>query len=441
MYTRPSPHNQDERGAPLPLPGAKVNLMALIVQKFGGTSVSHLGPIRRVARRVKAELDAGNQVAVVVSAMAGVTDQLVGWVQDISPKGSRAEYDVVVSSGEQVTSGLVALALQQLGVEARSWMGWQLPVRTNGNHSRALIHEIETGEIRQLMAAGGVPVVAGFQGLSPDGRVTTVGRGGSDTLAVALAAALGADRCDLYSDVTGVFTADPWIVNNARKLDKITYEEMLELASLGAKVLDPRAVRMALRHRVPIQVLSSFADLPGTLVEGTIITDVWGMQLENDETQNMVTGIAYSRDDAKITVVRVPDKPGVAANILAPLSEANINIDMIVQNISHNGKATDITFTVARGDAARAIEALNKLQSELEFERLLSDTEVAKVSVIGVGMQSHAGVAQTMFTALAENNINIQVISTSEIKTSVLIAEEHTELAVRALHAAYRLDE
>lgn len=441
MYTRPSLHNQDERGAPLPLPGAKVNLMALIVQKFGGTSVSHLGPIRRVARRVKAELDAGNQVAVVVSAMAGVTDQLVGWVQDISPKGSRAEYDVVVSSGEQVTSGLVALALQQLGVEARSWMGWQLPVRTNGNHSRALIHEIETGEIRQLMAAGGVPVVAGFQGLSPDGRVTTVGRGGSDTLAVALAAALGADRCDLYSDVTGVFTADPWIVNNARKLDKITYEEMLELASLGAKVLDPRAVRMALRHRVPIQVLSSFADLPGTLVEGTIITDVWGMQLENDETQNMVTGIAYSRDDAKITVVRVPDKPGVAANILAPLSEANINIDMIVQNISHNGKATDITFTVARGDAARAIEALNKLQSELEFERLLSDTEVAKVSVIGVGMQSHAGVAQTMFTALAENNINIQVISTSEIKTSVLIAEEHTELAVRALHAAYRLDE
>jgi aspartate kinase len=400
-----------------------------------------LGPIRRVARRVKAELDAGNEVAVVVSAMAGVTDQLVGWVRDMAPGGSAAEHDVVVSSGEQVTSGLVALALQQMGVEARSWMGWQLPVRTSASHMRARIHEIDTGEIKQSMAAGGVPVVAGFQGLSPDGRVTTVGRGGSDTLAVALAAALGAERCDLYSDVTGVFTADPWIVNNARKLDKITCEEMLELASLGAKVLDPRAVRLALRHRVPIQVLSSFADLPGTLVEGTIITDVWGMQLEDDEKQNVVTGIAYSRDDAKITVVRVPDKPGVAADILAPLSVAEIKIDMIVQNVSHNGQATDITFTIAREDAGRALEALRKLQGKLEFEEVLSDSEVAKVSVIGVGMQSHAGVAQTMFSALAENDINIQVISTSEIKISVLIDERHTELAVRALHAAYRLDE
>jgi len=415
--------------------------VAVIVQKFGGTSVSHLGPIRRVARRVKAELDAGNEVAVVVSAMAGVTDQLVGWVRDMAPGGSAAEHDVVVSSGEQVTSGLVALALQQMGVEARSWMGWQLPVRTSASHMRARIHEIDTGEIKQSMAAGGVPVVAGFQGLSPDGRVTTVGRGGSDTLAVALAAALGAERCDLYSDVTGVFTADPWIVNNARKLDKITCEEMLELASLGAKVLDPRAVRLALRHRVPIQVLSSFADLPGTLVEGTIITDVWGMQLEDDEKQNVVTGIAYSRDDAKITVVRVPDKPGVAADILAPLSVAEIKIDMIVQNVSHNGQATDITFTIAREDAGRALEALRKLQGKLEFEEVLSDSEVAKVSVIGVGMQSHAGVAQTMFSALAENDINIQVISTSEIKISVLIDERHTELAVRALHAAYRLDE
>ena len=415
--------------------------MAVIVQKFGGTSVSHLGPIRRVARRVKAELDAGNEVAVVVSAMAGVTDQLVGWVRDMAPDGSAAEHDVVVSSGEQVTSGLVALALQGMGVEARSWMGWQLPVRTSASHMRARIHEIDTGEIKQMMAAGGVPVVAGFQGLSPDGRVTTVGRGGSDTLAVALAAALGAERCDLYSDVTGVFTADPWIVNNARKLDKITCEEMLELASLGAKVLDPRAVRLALRHRVPIQVLSSFADLPGTLVEGTIITDVWGMQLEDDEKHNVVTGIAYSRDDAKITVVRVPDKPGVAADILAPLSVAEIKIDMIVQNVSHNGQATDITFTIAREDAGRALDELRKLQGKLEFEDVLSDSEVAKVSVIGVGMQSHAGVAQTMFSALAENDINIQVISTSEIKISVLIAEQHTELAVRALHAAYRLDE
>ena len=421
--------------------GARVNLMALIVQKFGGTSVSHLGPIRRVARRVKSELDAGNQVAVVVSAMAGVTDQLAGWVRDISPSSSREEYDVVVSSGEQVSSGLVALALQRLGVEARSWMGWQLPVRTNGSHGHARILEIETGEIKQLLAAGGVPVVAGFQGISPDGRVTTVGRGGSDTLAVALAAALGAARCDLYSDVTGIFTADPWIVNNARKLDKITCEEMLELASLGAKVLEPRAVQLALRHRVPIQVLSSFADLPGTLVEGTIITDVWGMQLEDEEDRNMVTGIAYSRDDAKITVVRVPDKPGVAAEILAPLSEAEIKIDMIVQNVSHDGKATDITFTIARDDTARAIEALRKMQGKLDFESLISDEAVAKVSVIGVGMQSHAGVAQTMFSALAENGINIQVISTSEIKISVLIAEEHTERAVRALHAAYRLDE
>ena len=415
--------------------------MALIVQKFGGTSVSHLGPIRRVARRVRAELDAGNQVAVVVSAMAGVTDQLAGWVKDISPGGSREEYDVVLSSGEQVTSGLVALALQRLGVDARSWMGWQLPVRTNGNHGQARILEIETDEVNKLLTAGGVPVVAGFQGISPNGRVTTVGRGGSDTLAVALAAALGAARCDLYSDVTGVFTADPWIVNNARKLDKITCEEMLELASLGAKVLEPRAVQMALRHRVPIQVLSSFADLPGTLVEGTIITDVWGMQLEDEENRNMVTGIAYSRDDTKITVVRVPDKPGVAAEILAPLSEAEIKIDMIVQNVSHDGKTTDITFTIARGDAVRATEALRKMQGKLEFENIISDEAVAKVSVIGVGMQSHAGVAQTMFSALAENSINIQVISTSEIKISVLIAEEHTERAVRALHAAYRLDE
>ena len=415
--------------------------MALIVQKFGGTSVSHLGPIRRVARRVKAELDAGNQVAVVVSAMAGVTDQLVGWTRDIAPNCDTAEYDVVVSSGEQVTSGLVALALQRLGIDARSWLGWQLPVRTSASHGRARILEIETGEIRQLMDSGGVPVVAGFQGLSPEGRITTVGRGGSDTLAVALAVALGAARCDLYSDVTGIFTADPWIVNNARKLDKITCEEMLELASLGAKVLDPRSVRMALRHRLPIQVLSSFADLPGTLIEGTIITDVWGMPLEDDVEHNMVTGIAYSRDDAKITVVRVPDKPGVAADILAPLSEAGINIDMIVQNVSHDGKATDITFTIAREDAERAIDALRKERDTLEFEKVLSDSNVAKVSVIGVGMQSHAGVAQTLFSALAEQKINIQVISTSEIKISVLIAEEHTERAVRALHAAYRLDE
>ena len=414
--------------------------MAVIVQKFGGTSVSHLGPIRRVARRVKAELDAGNEVAVVVSAMAGVTDQLVGWVRDMAPDGSAAEHDVVVSSGEQVTSGLVALALQGMGVEARSWMGWQLPVRTSASHMRARIHEIDTGEIKQMMAAGGVPVVAGFQGLSPDGRVTTVGRGGSDTLAVALAAALGAERCDLYSDVTGVFTADPWIVNNARKLDKITCEEMLELASLGAKVLDPRSVRLALSHRLPIQVLSSFADLPGTLVEGTIITDVWGMPLEDDVELKMVTGIAYSRDDAKITVVRVPDKPGVAADILAPLSEAGINIDMIVQNVSHDGNA-NITFTIPRADAKRSIEVLKKWQGTLKFENVLSDSDVAKVSVIGIGMQSHAGVAQTMFSALADEEINIQVISTSEIKISVLIAEEHTERAVRALHAAYRLDE
>jgi aspartate kinase len=414
--------------------------MALIVQKFGGTSVSHLGPIRRVARRVQAELNDGNEVAVVVSAMAGVTDQLVGWVRDIAPKGSDAEYDVVVSSGEQVTCGLVALALEKFGVKSRSWLGWQLPVRTSGTHARARILEIETAELKSFMAEGGVPVVAGFQGVAPDGRVTTVGRGGSDTLAVALAVALEADRCDLYSDVTGVFTADPWIVNNARKLDKITCEEMLELASLGSKVLDPRSVRLALRHRMPIQVLSSFADLPGTLVEGTIITDVWGMQLEDDHKQNAVTGIAYSRDDAKITIVRVPDKPGVAAEVLAPLSEAGINIDMIVQNVSHDGQATDLTFTTSRGDAERALAALRALQGKLEFERLLSDGNVAKVSVIGVGMQNHAGVAQTMFTALAESGINIQVISTSEIKISVLIAEEHTEQAVRALHAAFKLD-
>ena len=415
--------------------------MGLIVQKFGGTSVSHLGPIRRVARRVKSEIDNGNEVAVVVSAMAGVTDQLVGWTREIAGNGDRAEYDVVVSSGEQVTSGLVALALQHLGITSRSWLGWQLPVRTSSSHANARIIEIETSELRAFMAEGGVPVVAGFQGLSPDGRVTTVGRGGSDTLAVALASALKADRCDLYSDVTGVFTADPWIVNNARKLDKITCEEMLELATLGAKVLDPRSIRMALRHRLPIQVLSSFADLPGTLVEGTIITDVWGMPLEEDEKHNMVTGIAYSRDDAKITVAGVPDKPGVAADILAPLTDAGINIDMIVQNVSHQGNATDITFTVPRSDADRAVNALKEMKGALEFEMVVSDSNVAKVSVIGIGMQSHTGVAQTMFSALAKENINILVISTSEIKISVLIAESHTELAVRALHNAYKLNE
>ncbi len=401
-----------------------------IVMKFGGTSVADTERIKAVAQRVKREVDGGAEVAVVVSAMAGATNQLVDWTRAIAPLHDAREYDVVVAAGEQVTSGLTALALQELGVSARSWLGWQIPVRTDEAHGKARIQKIETAEIERRFADGQVAVVAGFQGFGPDNRVTTLGRGGSDTSAVALAAALQADRCDIFTDVDGVYTSDPRIVAKARKLDKITYEEMLEMASLGAKVLQIRSVEMAMKHGVRLQVLSSFNDNPGTLV----------VDEEEILEQEMVSGIAYSRDEAKITLTRVPDRPGVAAAIFGPLSDANINVDMIVQNVSQGGETTDLTFTVTKADLDRAMKVLNDNHATLKFAELRPDSNVVKVSVIGVGMRSHAGVAQRMFKTLAEKGINIQVISTSEIKVSVLIAEEYTELAVRSLHTAYGLD-
>jgi aspartate kinase len=401
-----------------------------IVMKFGGTSLADVDRIRAVATRVKRELDAGHEAAVVVSAMAGTTNQLVNWTNAIAPLHDAREYDTVVAAGEQVTSGLTALALQELGITARSWQGWQIPVQTDNAHGKARIQNIDTVELDRRMARGEVPVVSGFQGLGPDNRVTTLGRGGSDTSAVALAAALGADRCDIFTDVEGVYTSDPRIVAKARKLDKITYEEMLELASLGAKVLQIRSVEMAMKHHVRLQVLSSFVDKPGTLV------------VDEDEIleQELVSGIAYSRDEAKITLNHVPDRPGVAAAIFGPLAEANINVDMIVQNASELGDTTDLTFTVTEADLDRALEVIEGRRAELRYANLQSDRNVVKVSVIGVGMRSHAGIAQRMFRTLAEKGINIQVISTSEIKISVLIAEEYTELAVRSLHTAYGLD-
>jgi aspartate kinase len=400
------------------------------IRKGGGTSVADVARIRGVAARVKAEADAGNQVAVAVSAMAGVTNQLVGYVDEVARISDLREYDVVVSSGEQVCAGLLAIALQELGVSARSWLGWQIPVRTDQAHGSARIEAIEVEKIVERMEDGQVAVVAGFQGVDPDGRVTTLGRGGTDTSAVALAAALGAERCDIYTDVDGVYTSDPRVVAKARKLARITYEEMLEMASVGAKVLQTRSVEMAMKHGVRIQVLSSFEDSPGTLV------------VDEDEIveQALVSGIAYSRDEAKITLRQVPDRPGVAAAIFGPLTQAAINVDMIVQNVSTESNATDLTFTVGKAEYDRAIQVIETNCAHLDYAELLGDANVVKVSVIGVGMRSHAGVAQKMFTALAEKGINIQVISTSEIKISVLVAEEYTELAVRALHTAYGLD-
>jgi aspartate kinase len=413
--------------------------MARIVLKFGGTSVGDTGRIKRVAHKVKAEVDRGNQVAVVVSAMSGATNQLVKWVNEVAPMHDAREYDVVVATGEQVTIGLLALALQQLGVKSRSWLSWQIPIRTDAMHAKARIVDIETADMARAMAAGEVPIVPGFQGLSPDGRVTTLGRGGSDTSAVALAAALKADRCDIYTDVDGVYTTDPRIVEKARKIDQVTYEEMLEMASQGSKVLQTRSVELAMNHHVRVQVLSSFDDAVGSDLPGTLVVDEEDIMAQGLE-KSVVSGIAFSKDEAKITVTRVADRPGVAAAIFGPLADANINVDMIVQNVSLDGSSTDITFTVPRADLGRAVERLEKAKAELKFAEIKSDINVAKVSVIGVGMRSHAGVAQRMFQTLAGKGINIQVISTSEIKISVLVAGEYTELAVRALHSAYELD-
>lgn len=403
--------------------------MARIVMKFGGTSVADLDRIRNVAARVKREVDAGHEVAVVTSAMAGATNQLVAWCQDLSPLYDAREYDTVVATGEQVTVGLLAIALQTLGVEARSWTGWQVPVATDGQHGKARIASIDGAELIRRMQTGQVPVIAGFQGIGPDRRITTLGRGGSDTSAVAVAAAIGADRCDIYTDVDGVYTTDPRIVRKARKLAAITYEEMLELASVGAKVLQTRSVELAMKERVRVQVLSSFSDAPGTLVvDEDVIVE-----------QEIVAGIAYSRDEAKVTIRRVPDRPGIAASVFGPLAEASINVDMIVQNVSEDG-TTDMTFTLNKTELPRARAVLEAMHAEIQYADLSIDADVAKISVVGVGMRSHAGVAGTMFRALAGRGINILVISTSEIKVSVLIAAEYTELAVRALHTAYGLD-
>jgi aspartate kinase len=404
--------------------------MARIVMKFGGTTVADVTRIQNAAQRIKAEVDAGHQVAAAVSAMAGVTNQLVDYVDQVARISDLREYDVVVSSGEQAAAGLLAIALQEMGVAARSWLGWQVPVHTNDAHGNARIESIDVDDILRRMDDGQVAIVAGFQGVAPDGRITTLGRGGTDTSAVALAAALGAERCDIYTDVDGVYTSDPRIVTKARKLDRITYEEMLEMASVGAKVLQTRSVELAMKHGVRVQVLSAFEPGPGTLV------------VDEDEIveKAIVSGIAYSRDEAKITLRQVQDRPGVAAAIFGPLSKSAINVDMIVQNVSTEGNTTDLTFTVGKAEFERALKVIEDNCAHLDYAELSGDPNVVKVSVIGVGMRSHAGVAQQMFTALAEKGINIQVITTSEIKISVLVAEEYTELAVRALHTAYGLD-
>jgi len=403
--------------------------MPKIVMKFGGTSVADLDRIRNVARLVKKERDAGNEVAVVVSAMSGATNHLVKLCHDLNPLHDMAEYDLVVATGEQVTTGLLAIALQTLGSPARSWQGWQIPILSDDAHGKARVDRIDGKKLLAAMAGGETPIIAGFQGVTEDGRVTTLGRGGSDLSAVAIAAAIGADRCDIYTDVDGIYTTDPRVVPRAKKLEKISFEEMLELASVGAKVLQTRSVEMAMKHGVRIQVLSSFADKPGSLVVG-----------EDEIVEKLVvSGVAYSVDDAKVTLRRVADRPGVAAILFGRLADAHVNVDMIVQNLGADG-TTDMTFTVSRGDLAQAKVALEDVRAALGYQEVLTDTAVAKISVVGIGMRSHAGVAARMFKALSERNINIQVISTSEIKVSVLVAAEYKELAVRALHSCFGLD-
>jgi len=404
--------------------------VARIVKKFGGTSLADIARIRAAAERVRRAVADGHEVAVVVSAMAGTTNRLGGWCSEIAPIYDACEYDTVVAAGEQITTGLMAMALQTVGVPARSWLGWQIPVTTSGVHGAARIEAIDTRAIERRLTEGQTPVVAGFQGLGPDNRITTLGRGGSDTSAVALAAALGADRCDIYTDVEGVFTTDPRIVTQARKLDRVSYEEMLEMASLGAKVLQTRSVATAMRHGVRVQVLSSFDDVPGTLV------------VTEDEIveQQLVTGLTYSHNDAMITVFGVPDRPGTVADLFAPLADADIVIDMIVQSEAPSRAEAEVTFTVPESELERARSMLETNREQVPYKRLEANAGVVKLSVIGIGMRSHAGVANVMFRTLAERGINIHAISTSEIKISVLIDAEYTELALRALHSSYGLD-
>ncbi|MCZ2203910.1 aspartate kinase [Bartonella sp. A05] len=410
--------------------------MARIVMKFGGTSVANIERIRNVARHVKKEVDAGNEVAVVVSAMAGKTNELVQWARDASPMHDAYEYDVIVSSGEQVTAGLLAIALQEMGVNARSWLGWQIPIYTDNAHSGARITDIDGSFLIQRFREGQVAVIAGFQGLAPGNRVSTLGRGGSDTSAVAVAEAIQADRCDIYTDVDGVYTTDPRVEPKARRLSKVAFEEMLEMASLGAKVLQVRSVELAMVHKVRTFVRSSFEDPDALSMEdGTLICD----EDEIVEQQN-VTGIAFAKDEAQISLRRLADRPGISAAIFGPLAEKRINVDMIVQNISEDGSKTDMTFTVPSVDVDKAVALLEKNRKEIGFDVLQSESDLAKISIIGIGMRSHAGVAATAFKALAEKGINIRAITTSEIKISVLIDSVYTELAVRTLHAVYGLD-
>ena len=415
--------------------------MGRLVMKFGGTSVADIDRIRNVALHIKREVDAGSQVAVVVSAMAGKTDELVDLCRQADPDYDRKEYDSVVATGEQVTSGLLAMVLQSMGLKARSWTGWQIPVKTNSAASSARISQIDSEQMQDDMSKGTICVVAGFQGLSPENRITTLGRGGSDTSAVALAAALEA-RCDIYTDVDGVYTTDPRIVKQAKKLSRISYEEMLEMASLGAKVLQTRSVELAMVYKVPLQVRSSF-DPPDNIPvisgnnfgPGTLVCDE-----ELIVEQEVVSGIAYSRDEAKVTVRHVKDKPGISASIFRPLADANISVDMIVQNVSPDGEYANITFTVMSSDLDTAVSVLEKHKADIGFESLESASNVTKVSIVGIGMRSHAGVAATMFDTLASHGINILAITTSEIKTSVLIDQDYTELALRSLHTVYDLD-
>ncbi|WP_394761786.1 aspartate kinase [Phenylobacterium sp.] len=420
--------------------------MSRLVMKFGGTSVADLERIRRVARLVQAEVAAGHKVAVVVSAMAGKTNELVAWTDGSGASApgltpSDDEYDVVVASGEQVTAGLLAMALRNAGTPARSWMGWQIPIIADDAHGRARIDDVEPDRLIAAMDAGQVAVIAGFQGVTRDGRIATLGRGGSDTSAVAIAAAVKAIRCDIYTDVDGVYTTDPRIESKARKLNKISYEEMLEMASLGAKVLQTRSVELAMAQNVPLRVLSSFVE-PGEAPsldgsgQGTIVCD-------EDEImeKRIVSGVAYSRDEAKISLFGLPDHPGVSSIIFGALADANVNVDMIVQSHARTADTANMEFTVGKRDAARAVDIVRAAQTSIGFDDVAVNDEVSKVSVIGVGMRSHTGVAKTMFAALAEKGVNIQVISTSEIKISVLIDAAYTELAVRALHAAYGLDQ
>jgi len=409
--------------------------MPLLVMKFGGTSVANIDRIRRAAKRVGREVANGYDVIVIVSAMSGRTNELVGWVDEISQFYDAREYDAVVSSGENVTAGLMALTLQEMEIPARSWQGWQVPLKTTSAHGAARIEEIPTDNMNAKFAEGmRVGVVAGFQGLSPEGRITTLGRGGSDTTAVAFAAAFGAERCDIYTDVDGVYTTDPRITDKARKLDRIAFEEMLELASLGAKVLQTRSVELAMRYRVKLRVLSSLEDNDESA--GTLVCPE-----EDIVESNVVAGVAYSRDEAKMTLISVADRPGIAASIFGPLSEAGVNVDMIVQNISEEGR-TDMTFSCPTDQVALADAAVEKARAdgEINYHGLIADTDVCKISVVGIGMRSHAGVAAKMFESLAREGVNIKVITTSEIKVSVLVERKYMELAVQALHDAFELE-